>query len=608
MFVGRVLPVPCQPSGTPRVARSRPSKLRLGMTLSAAAASATVRPCGPTVSCVCEMGTTPARLVRPTVGLIAATPLALPGQTMLPSVSLPNDTAAKFDDAAAAEPELEPQGLRSMPYGLCVCPPRPDQPLIDSNERKFAHSDRLVLPRITAPPARRFAATVESRNAGMPTSANDPALVCILSPVSMLSLSRTGMPCKGPSTTPRRRSASALRAITSASGLSSITALTPGPFWSRAMMRAMYSLVSCSEVRLWEAISAWSSATVASLCCVGMAPLCPDAEAGASRAASRRMRIAGVFMLFPPESLGRVMPMKSGCGRWAYRGGQHSLLAARSQLGLPLSITTQFRGHFLHLRSLGFATTTLANMTPFACCILPIPRISSISSRRKPMTTIDRTNLKTLQKREESRFLAGHPKSAALYQRAQSSLLGGVPMNWMKKWAGAFPIFVKSAKGAHFIDVDGRKYIDFCLGDTGAMTGHSPEVVVEAVARRAKEGITLMLPTDDSLWVGEDLQRRFGLPFWQFTLTATDANRFAIRIARESPSVQKSSSSITAITAPSTNPSPRSRMVSSAPAAAISARPSIPPKPPASSSSTISTPSKTRSSITMSPAFSPSPP
>src|ERR1700688_721221 len=149
------------------------------------------------------------------------------------------------------------------------------------------------------------------------------------------------------------------------------------------------------------------------------------------------------------------------------------------------------------------------------------------------MTTINRTKLKTLQTREESRFLTEHPKSAALYARAQSSLLGGVPMNWMKKWAGAFPLFVKSAKGAHFTDVDGRDYIDLCLGDTGAMTGHSPEIVAEAVARRVKEGITFMLPTEDSLWVGEDLQRRFRLPYWQFTLTATDANRFSIRIARE---------------------------------------------------------------------------
>jgi glutamate-1-semialdehyde 2,1-aminomutase len=149
------------------------------------------------------------------------------------------------------------------------------------------------------------------------------------------------------------------------------------------------------------------------------------------------------------------------------------------------------------------------------------------------MTTIDRTKLKKLHEREEQRFIADHPRSAALYQRAQNSLLGGVPMNWMKKWAGAFPVFVQSAHGAHFTDVDGRDYVDLCLGDTGAMTGHSPEAVAETIARRVREGITFMLPTEDSVWVGEELQRRFGLPYWQFTLTATDANRFAIRIARE---------------------------------------------------------------------------
>src|SRR3954467_15315409 len=167
MLVGRALPVPCQPSGTPPVAGSRPSNARLWMTPSTAAASATVRPCGPKVSWVCDKGTPPARLVSPTVGLMPTTPLALPGQTMLPSVSLPIDTAAKLADAAAPEPALEPHGLRLMPYGLLVWPPRPDQPLIDSNERKFAHSERLVLPSMTAPPALRLAATVESWSAGL---------------------------------------------------------------------------------------------------------------------------------------------------------------------------------------------------------------------------------------------------------------------------------------------------------------------------------------------------------------------------------------------------------------------------------------------------------
>ena len=147
--------------------------------------------------------------------------------------------------------------------------------------------------------------------------------------------------------------------------------------------------------------------------------------------------------------------------------------------------------------------------------------------------TINREKLKNLQQREAKRFVAEHPRSAELYKRAQGSLLGGVPMNWMKKWAGEFPIFVTTAKGAHFTCADGKDYVDLCLGDTGAMTGHSPEVVAEAVAKRVKEGITLMLPTEDAIFVGEDLKKRFGLPYWQFTLTATDANRFSIRIARE---------------------------------------------------------------------------
>src|SRR5216684_3529304 len=129
MLCGRDLPVPCQPSGTPPVAGSRPSEFRLWITPSAAAASATVRPCTPTVSCVCEIGTTPARLVSPTVGLMPTTLLTFAGQTMLPSVSVPSPTAVKLAATEAAEPELEPQALRSSEYGLWVSPPRPDQPL-----------------------------------------------------------------------------------------------------------------------------------------------------------------------------------------------------------------------------------------------------------------------------------------------------------------------------------------------------------------------------------------------------------------------------------------------------------------------------------------------
>jgi glutamate-1-semialdehyde 2,1-aminomutase len=149
------------------------------------------------------------------------------------------------------------------------------------------------------------------------------------------------------------------------------------------------------------------------------------------------------------------------------------------------------------------------------------------------MVTIDRKRLTALLSIEELRFHKEHQKSYQLFQRAQKCLQGGVPMLWMMRWAGAFPIFVKSGKGAHFVDVDGNEYIDFCLGDTGAMTGHAPDKTVEAICEQSKKGITFMLPTEDVIWVGEELQRRFGLPYWQFTLTATDANRFAIRMARE---------------------------------------------------------------------------
>ncbi len=149
------------------------------------------------------------------------------------------------------------------------------------------------------------------------------------------------------------------------------------------------------------------------------------------------------------------------------------------------------------------------------------------------MKTIHRSRLKSLMQREQKRFVDERPKSKALFERAAKSLLSGVPMNWMRKWAGAFPPFVREAQGAHFYDVDGHRYIDFCLGDTGAMTGHSPFATVKAVEEQARRGITTMLPSEDAVFVGQELQKRFGLPFWQFALTATDANRFSIRLARQ---------------------------------------------------------------------------
>ena len=147
--------------------------------------------------------------------------------------------------------------------------------------------------------------------------------------------------------------------------------------------------------------------------------------------------------------------------------------------------------------------------------------------------TLDRGRLATLLAEEERRFRETHPKSLALAERATRSLLGGVPMHWMVRWAGGFPLFAASAAGAYLTDVDGHRYLDLCLGDTGAMTGHAPAATVEAVRAQAGRGFTFMLPTEDAVWVGEELSRRFGLPYWQFALTATDANRFAIRLARE---------------------------------------------------------------------------
>ena len=138
-----------------------------------------------------------------------------------------------------------------------------------------------------------------------------------------------------------------------------------------------------------------------------------------------------------------------------------------------------------------------------------------------------------LLQRELERFEREHPRSRELALEARESLLSGVPMPWMIRWPGGFPVFAAEAHGARFTDVDGHEYVDFCLGDTAAMTGHSPEPTVRAVAEQAARGITLMLPSEDAIWVGRELTRRFGLARWQFALTATDANRFAIRLARE---------------------------------------------------------------------------
>jgi glutamate-1-semialdehyde 2,1-aminomutase len=134
---------------------------------------------------------------------------------------------------------------------------------------------------------------------------------------------------------------------------------------------------------------------------------------------------------------------------------------------------------------------------------------------------------------ERATFAQRHPRSKAAYEAAKPHLLGGVPMTWMNLAAGGFPLYLGHATGATVTDLDGHTYVDFALGDTGAMAGHSPPATVEAIARQSARGITAMMPTEDAAWVGEELARRFGPPQWSFTLTATDANRWAIRLARQ---------------------------------------------------------------------------
>ena len=140
--------------------------------------------------------------------------------------------------------------------------------------------------------------------------------------------------------------------------------------------------------------------------------------------------------------------------------------------------------------------------------------------------------VEALSARERQRFLEHNPQSVALAERARHSLFGGVPMHWMSDWSTPLPLFVASAAGARFRDVDGHEYLDFCLGDTGSMFGHSPAPIAAALREQAGNGLTTMLPGEDAVVCGERLAERFGLPYWQVATTATDANRFVLRWAR----------------------------------------------------------------------------
>ncbi|MEO6142541.1 MAG: transaminase [Dermatophilaceae bacterium] len=153
---------------------------------------------------------------------------------------------------------------------------------------------------------------------------------------------------------------------------------------------------------------------------------------------------------------------------------------------------------------------------------------------------IDRARLTRIYAREQQDFVARHPRSAAAYDHADH-LFGRVPMTWMNKKAGGFPIYLDRALGNRVWDIDGLEYLDFALGDTGAMAGHSPEATVAAIQSRigGLGGLATMLPTEDAEWVGAELTRRFGLERWSFSLTATDANRWAIRLVRALTGRQK---------------------------------------------------------------------
>ena len=141
-------------------------------------------------------------------------------------------------------------------------------------------------------------------------------------------------------------------------------------------------------------------------------------------------------------------------------------------------------------------------------------------------------NAARLIEAERTNYLQLHPASVALAAKANQHFLYGVPMHWMNDWGTPVPLFVKQAQGAHFTCADGIQYVDFCLGDTGAMFGHSPPAVAQAISNQADKGYTAMLPSTIAADVGAALANQFGLPYWQLATTATDANRFVLRWAR----------------------------------------------------------------------------
>jgi glutamate-1-semialdehyde 2,1-aminomutase len=141
-------------------------------------------------------------------------------------------------------------------------------------------------------------------------------------------------------------------------------------------------------------------------------------------------------------------------------------------------------------------------------------------------------SIEAMLTREKAHFLQRNPKSRTLAEDSSKHWLRGVPMHWMADWETPFPLFIEKASGVDLTDADGNSYIDFCLGDTGAMFGHSPKALAETLRQASFDGFTTMLPSPDAAVVGRLLAERFGLPVWQVTATASDANRAVLRWCR----------------------------------------------------------------------------
>lgn len=165
----------------------------------------------------------------------------------------------------------------------------------------------------------------------------------------------------------------------------------------------------------------------------------------------------------------------------------------------------------------------------------PLPRLGClrINSPQDIMPSrITDASVEAMLMREKALFLQRNPKSRALADETAKNWLRGVPMHWMVDWGTPFPLFIAKATGVDLTDADGNSYVDFCLGDTGAMFGHSPKPLAKTLREASEDGFTTMMPSPDAAVVGRLLAERFGLPYWQVTATASDANRSVLRWCR----------------------------------------------------------------------------